>query len=53
MARPFSIYNLPTDRARELFEPSEKAESLLASIKTLLCLNFFWCDVTTGEVKGF
>ena len=45
-------HNFPTDRSRELFKPSKEAEGLLASIKTiraLLGLNFFRCEVTIGE----
>jgi len=43
-----------TDRVRELFEPSNDAESLLFSIKMLGSFGFerFWCDVTTEGGQG-
>ena len=55
MAQTLSSHNLPTDRARALFNPSKEAESLLASVLKnpgTLDFNFFWYDVTTGQVKG-
>jgi len=39
VTRILSSHNLPTDRAKELFKPSKKAESLLASI---LKFGHFW-----------
>jgi len=49
-------HNLPSDRARDLFEPSKEAESLPASIKkdmALLCLKVFGVTSTMMLVRRF
>jgi len=52
-AKPWtlSIYNLPTDRARELFQSPKEAKSLLGSIfknPGIFGFELFGRDVTTG-----